>query len=190
MSMKVYIAAPIFTAYQLGVVQGIKDLLEDLKYEVFSPYHASRPIWKGRAPKECSEAERRQVLLGNVNNLNRPTHLLVAWVGGSRHSRSTDNGVAWEMGYFHNRVTRGDYGTEGPPPLTLAYIDPMDARQDMNLMLAGTVEAVARGGTELSRALALHSTGRYAKMTAEFRPDRHIQQEATSLPEYLKRPIQ
>lgn len=176
--MKAYIAAPIFTPEQLAVVEAIWEALNFNSYEIFSPYHESRRVWRGRAPKDCTEYERKCVLDGNVNNLNGPTSLLVAWVGGSPISKSTDNGVAWEMGYFHNRVSRGDYQSESPPPMTVAYIDPTDARQDMNLMLAGTVDSAARGISELKRAISLHAGGRYAKLRAEFHPRRLIQHEA------------
>lgn len=178
--MKAYIAAPIFNDHQLGVVEGIKDLLEYYKYDVFSPYHASREIWKGRAPKDCTKAERTVVLEGNVNNLLRPTNLLVAWVGGTEDGR-TDTGVAWEMGFFHNRATRGDYSEFTPPPLTLAYIDPKDKRQSMNLMLAGTVYAMARGGTELQVALHLHAQRELVMLGDNFRPDRHVQHESDTI---------
>lgn len=173
--MKAYIAAPIFTANQLAVVEGIKSLLEVYGYDVFSPYHASREIWKGRAPRDCAPEERAAVLDGNVENLNRPTNLLLAWVGGGDH---IDTGVAWEMGYFHNRTVRGDYGDTTPKPFTIAYIDPMDPRQTMNLMLAGTVGAMARGGTELRTAIELHSRRQLETLENVFRPDRLVKHES------------
>lgn len=181
--MKAYLAAPIFTAHQLAVVGGIQDLLEHLGYEVFSPYHASRAIWNGRAPSQCTEEERQAVLKGNIMNLDRPTSLLVAWVGGTEDGR-TDTGVTWELGYFHNRVVRNDYYHEsgnGVPPMTLAYIDPQDKRQNMNLMLAGTIDAVARGGTELQRALSLHAAGLRVQMMEEFHPSRNILHEGQEM---------
>lgn len=177
-SRKAYIAAPIFTPEQLAVVECIKYVLTYAGYEVFSPYHASRQVWRGRAPKDCTEEERKRVLDGNVVNLNGPTSLLVAWVGGSRTNKSTDNGVAWEMGYFHNRVLRGDYQSDSPVPMTVAYIDPIDARQDMNLMLAGTVDAAARGVVQLQRAVSLHAGGRYDELRDEHHPSHLIRHEA------------
>jgi nucleoside 2-deoxyribosyltransferase len=105
----------------LDVVDALEHNLLAESFEVFSPYAASQQIWKGRAPKDCTPAERQQVLNGNVINLMRPTRLLVAWVGGTDDGR-VDTGVAWEMGFFHNRCIRGDYYNTSDIA-SLAYID-------------------------------------------------------------------
>lgn len=169
--MKAYLAAPIFNPAQLAVVTDINNSLVSNNFEVFSPYAASQQIWKGRAPKDCTPEERAAVLKGNIVNLEFPTELLVAWVGGTEDGR-VDTGVCWEMGFFYNR-TRMNHS----PAHTLAYIDPADKRQAMNLMLAGTVQAVANGLAELQEALALYRLEGARSMAAAFHPDRHIQHE-------------
>lgn len=172
---KAYLAAPIFNPEQLAVVAELNNRLDDEGFEVFSPYEASRAIWKGRAPKDCTPEERGEVLLGNVRNLTSPTRLLVSWVGGTDDGK-TDTGVAWEMGFFQNRIYRGDY-FEKRDLATLVYIDPMDLRQSMNLMLAGTVTAVSRGLDEFAAALRVFKLGGADSLAARFDPDRHIKHE-------------
>jgi nucleoside 2-deoxyribosyltransferase len=173
--MKAYLAAPIFTPEQLDVVDALEHNLLAESFEVFSPYAASQQIWKGRAPKDCTPAERQQVLNGNVINLMRPTRLLVAWVGGTDDGR-VDTGVAWEMGFFHNRCIRGDYYNTSDIA-SLAYIDRSDKRQHMNLMLAGTVTGVALGLDEFRSALRAFKLGGARILADQFHPDRRIAHE-------------
>lgn len=173
--MKAYIAAPIFNPHQLSVVGGITNLLETAGIEFFSPYEASQAIWNGRAPKDCSPEERAQVLQGNIDNLN--CDLLVAWVGGTENGK-TDTGVVWEMGYAN---------ALGVP--TLAFIHEHDVRDNMNLMLAGTVDGVVKGYEELDKALRLigsrNPSGEWVTedmeivsiLSEQFHPDRHIAHE-------------
>lgn len=168
---KVYLAAPIFTPPQLKVVERIYKILVDRKFMVFSPYHNSQEIWQGRAPKDCTPEERGRVLTDNINGLDW-CDILLCWVGGM--GGFTDPGVVWEMGYAH-RVSRQRNGGL----LTLAYIDDTDKRSNMNLMLAGTVDAVAKGFEELDRALRYLQPGSsdWAIVKDSFHPDRHIEHE-------------
>lgn len=174
-SPKAYIAAPIFTAEQLAVVDTIKLLLDHEGYNYFSPYDASRAIWRGRAPEDCTPEERARVLDGNVVNLNRPTRLLIAWVGGTPDGK-VDTGVAWELGYFHHRERVMDYYSHNDIA-SLAYIYKNDVRQNMNLMLAGTVTGVVKGDRELHAALRAFKLGGARLLGDQFNPDRHIAQE-------------
>lgn len=173
---KCYIAAPIFNKNQLQVVNSIHMMLKLLEYEIFSPYHASREIWKGRAPKDCSQEERDQVLRGNIDNLHW-AELLLCWVGGTEDGR-TDTGVVWEMGYFNAlsdwRIRAAPEGMQG---FTLAYIDPTDKRHNMNLMLAGTVSAVCYGQAQLHRALEMLRQDQQ-EVRREFDPDKQVIHEA------------
>lgn len=141
--MKIYLAAPIFNPQQLEVVNLLKDAAEENGHEVFSPYHNSVDIWQGRAPKDCSPEERRQVLDDNIRNIDW-CEVLLAWVGGM--GGFTDPGVVWEMGY----AFRGG-------KFTLCYIDNvLDAeRQSMNLMLAGTVDAVVTHRDDMLAAMSV-----------------------------------
>lgn len=149
---RVYIAAPIFNPNQLKVVRDITIMLKVMEYEYFSPYDNSQGIWKGRAPKDCSQEDRDRVLADNIINLNW-AEVLLCWVGGTEDGK-TDTGVVWEMGHF-NALKR--YGGSDPTArrFTMAYINPDDKRQNMNLMLAGTVDAVTQGPAQLYRALTM-----------------------------------
>jgi nucleoside 2-deoxyribosyltransferase len=173
--MKAYIAAPIFTPQNLAVVGAIKELLEESGFDIFSPYDASQAIWNGRAPKDCSPEERAQVLDGNVANLFG-VDLLVAWVGG-REDKSTDNGVAWEMGFVNALRRDHDALEHGGEYNTIAYIHPDDVRQDMNLMLAGTVQAAVRGLDDLRAALRAYKLGGIGGILPRFHPDNLIAHE-------------
>jgi nucleoside 2-deoxyribosyltransferase len=171
--MKVYIAAPIFNAAQLAVVRDITMALKLLEYEYFSPYEASQAIWKGRAPKDCTPEERAQVLQGNIGNLHW-ANLLLAWVGGTVDGR-TDTGVVWEMGYFNALTTV----TPTAQLLTLGYIHSTDKRQHMNLMLAGTIDAVCYGPAQLHKALEMAQEKEWGhlRVKAKFHPDAHLLHE-------------
>lgn len=171
---RAYLAAPIFNEEQLAVMKYIHMTLSLLEFEVFSPYHASQDIWKGRAPKDCSQEERDQVLRGNIDNLDW-AELLVCWVGGTVDGR-TDTGVVWEMGHF-NALRR--FGGSDPTQhrFTLAHIDPADKRQSMNLMLAGTVDAVCYGPAQLHRALESIQRGGHEVVRNTYHPDKHLLHE-------------
>lgn len=141
--MKIYLAAPIFTRPQLIVVSYLRDLALRRGHIVFSPYHNSADIFKGRAPKDCSPEERAQVLEDNIKNIEW-CEVMLAWVGGM--GGFTDPGVVWEMGY-----------ARASDKFTLAYLDRLldRERQSMNLMLSGTIDAICRSHIEISQALTL-----------------------------------
>lgn len=169
MTSRVYLAGPIFNPEQLAVVQWLKDELEVSGVEVFSPWHNSQGIFKGRKPADCSADERAQVLTDNIKGLDWCDYLL-AWVGGM--GGFTDPGVIWEMGYVGKRSgSPAAYGRGAVLPMTIAYIDDSDDRQSMNLMLAGTVEAVVKGRDEFRRARLFLSDGEVAAIQAVWHPD-------------------
>lgn len=179
---KCYLAAPIFNKKQLAVVSNITMTLKLLEFQYFSPYEASNSIWKGRAPKDCTSEERSQVLLGNIEHLVW-ADLLIACVGLTEDGK-TDTGVTWEMGYFNalnlqaNELVR--QGIHAPQNFTLAYIDPDDERQHMNLMLAGTVDAVAWGPAQLHNALkklAMAAPGSQNDVRKQYDPSKHLLHE-------------
>jgi nucleoside 2-deoxyribosyltransferase len=151
--MEVYLAAPIFTKPQLEVVHAIRGtiLREFPDAHLFSPYHNSQEIFAGRKPQECTAEERARVLDDNIAYLD-VCDLLFAWVGGM--GGFTDPGVVWEMGYVHARKRNS-----GSFPYTIAYIDDTDARPSMNLMLAGTVDAVVRGHADMRNVFWHLGTG-------------------------------
>lgn len=175
--------APIFNEAQLRLVERMKSTLEAFGFRVFSPYHASREIWAGRKPSECSPEERHAVLLGNVVNLD-DTELAVAVLGMTdldvpkdqvdpKVHGKTDTGVAWEMGYATSlngavRV-KGQSNPVYAEPFVLGYVDPADVRQgkDVNLMLAGTLDAAVRGMRQFRRAVELYANHN-PKAMAEF----------------------
>lgn len=177
--MRYYIAAPIFNSHQLKVVNDIKEMIEKDTLgpsEVFSPYHASREVWKGRAPKDCTPEERKRVLDGNIVNLHW-CDVLVAWVGGTE-SGKTDTGVVWEMGYAEALQS---YSHRKESPFTLAFIHPDDLRSEMNLMLAGTVDAVAHGLDALRDALQLLNYGAETRVREKYHPDSNIHHEGEKI---------
>jgi|SRR5882672_1522879 len=170
-----YIAAPIFNDDQRAVVEQLKEALESTGFEIFSPYHASQKIFNGRKPADCTPEERAMVLRGNVSHLH--CHLLLAWVGGNEGG-FTDPGVVWEMGYAGALAGAPAAFGRGPGyPFTLAYIHDTDERQAMNLMLAGTVDGVVKGGQELAVALAMGARRNWATLSSTFTPDRLLAQD-------------
>lgn len=178
-----YIAAPIFSDQHLQVVNQITAVLKMHEYEYFSPYEASRPVWQGRAPKDCTPEERATVVRGNIDGM-RWADVLVAWVGGQRNPMaSTDTGVVWEMGYF-NALTNGPSTDEEVigvytrrKRFTLGYIHPNDIKRDMNLMLAGTVDAIAYGQAELSQALSFLGVDELDACRTLFAPSKRVLHE-------------
>jgi len=150
--MKVYLAAPIFNPQQLEIVELMKFAAEEEGHEVFSPYHESRGIWNGRAPKDCSPNERRQVVFQNVRNLDW-AEVILAWVGGYPEG-FTDPGVLWELGYAGCRSGVPAIETaQARVPFSVGYIDSTDTRRGMNLMLAGTLDYGVLGRESLERFL-------------------------------------
>jgi nucleoside 2-deoxyribosyltransferase len=162
--MRIYLAAPIFNHDQLAIVQFLKDSAEEHGHEVFSPYHNSKDVWQGRAPADCTPAERKKVLDDNISYLYW-ADVLLAWVGGG--TGYTDPGVIWEMGLTYSLHN-----------MQIAYLDEeLDAaRQSMNLMLAGTVDAVITNRINLQSAMYMLANETRATVKAAFPPD-VLQQE-------------
>jgi nucleoside 2-deoxyribosyltransferase len=177
----IYIAGPIFNPSQLKVIENIKSVIKLHGHTYFSPYEASRPIWNGRAPKDCTPEERQAVVNGNIRSLHE-CDVLVAWVGGQQSEReSADTGTVWEMGYYKAlHIMRAPGNTylsgEFAPRVTIAYVDPRDVRQNMNLMLAETVDAACRGMAQLSIALDMLKRDTL-EMRERFAPSKLILQE-------------
>lgn len=146
--LNVYLAAPIFNPHQLEVVSMMKREIEEADHAVFSPYHESRDIWNGRAPKDCTPAERRSVVFQNVRRLDW-AHCVLAWVGGYPEG-FTDPGVLWELGYAGCRSGVPAIETSLPRvPFSVGFIHDSDTRRGMNLMLAGTLDYGVKGEGEL-----------------------------------------
>lgn len=79
---RVYIGGPLFTSNQKEVLEKVRVFLdEDDRFEYFSPGESSADIWKGRAPKNCSEDDRQRVFEDNYMNVVW-ADVLVAWIGG------------------------------------------------------------------------------------------------------------
>jgi hypothetical protein len=145
---RAYIAGPIFNEENLSVVNQIEDMLLRAGFEIFSPYRASREIWKGRKPADCSEQDRRLVLEGNISHLHW-CDLLIARIGGTADGR-IDTGTCWEMGYAHAL----NHDWDDPRPVTLAFQPDPDGRP-LNLMLSGTVHGYATSWPALSLTISL-----------------------------------
>lgn len=138
--MKVYLAAPFFTPGQRHVVARIRERLERFDHHIFDPELESRSVWKGRAPAECTDADRRQVL-----NLNRQgimhADAVVAWLRGTG-GNFTDQGVVWELGYAF---------AMGIP--TIGFVAMEETAQEVNLMIAASIDAVVHE-THITSALS------------------------------------
>jgi len=176
MSTRFYIAAPIFTDAQLHVVCDIKEIIEDRKHDVFSPWHNSREIWKGRAPADCTPEEREQVLNDNINYLDWCS-FLVSWVGGYEQGY-TDPGVIWEMGYAKCLKNHREKLVIAGWPHTIAYIHDDDVRKGMNLMLAGTVDFVAVGISEMMSVIDIITNETLEALAPTYSPTRLPQEQA------------
>lgn len=184
---KVYVAGPLFTDVQREVGEKIRAWLdEDPRFEYFLPLESSSKIWKGRAPKDCSQADRDQVFQDNWSNIEW-ADVLVAWVGGmdsitnaagnnlvSRIYEDSMSGTPYpgEIDGFleaYNKEYKPappDIGTGwemgfafGTSTDVLAYIDETDKRQSMNLMLELGVQGVAKGFDQLKSALERYHMG-------------------------------
>lgn len=140
--MKAYIAAPFFRPHQLQVVTNLHVLVSELGFEVFNPYEASRAIWAGRPPAECGPDERQAVLNQNRKAI-KEAHVVVAWLRGTG-GPFTDQGVVWELGYATGILCR---------PLTLGYLAEDEAADDVNLMIAESLDAACQGLHDLAAAL-------------------------------------
>lgn len=188
---KAYLASPIFTPQHLSVVNRIASVASMGHWDYFSPYEQSRPIWNGRAPKDCTPEERKAVVEGNIAGL-RWADVLVAWTGGHQHAMaSADTGTVWEMGYFKalmdtpvidDKVIGAYYKR---PRFTIAYIDPRDMKQNLNLMLAETIDSAVYGTAQLSQALDMlrSNTPKLDMVRETFHPSKLVLHERDPLPE-------
>ncbi len=79
---RIYIGGPLFTPSQQNVLGRIREWLkEDERFEYFDPREDSAKIWKGRAPKDCTDEDREKVFRANADNVVW-ANVLIAWVGG------------------------------------------------------------------------------------------------------------
>lgn len=154
----VYVAAALFTPMQMRVNARIAAIVKEVGMAPFLPSVMSAEIWQGRAPKDCEPWERQAVVQGNVEGMNR-ARIMIARVSGD--TKEVDTGVAWEMGYFfalakqeleewgHDRS-----GIVAPETrILIAYLEPSDRHQSLNLMLAETVSAAVYGDAQLHMCL-------------------------------------
>lgn len=175
---QVYLAAPLFTPHQKWVIAQVRQVMEDVGFNVFSPLDESKHIWNGRAPAECGPEERKAVMQMNKDGVGS-SDVVFAWLGGwepwrdmkmqlsevGLHTGSVgvtisdgtlkrlipslpDTGVVWEMGYANALGIQ-----------TLAYLHEGEGDRNFNLMLSETVDAVARGLVELHNALKVAKDG-------------------------------
>lgn len=169
---KIYLAAPLFTPHQIDTINYLKKYLEyEVGAKIFSPYHASREIWAGRKPADCSPEERALVLNQNIINLHW-CDILVSWLQreDSDYNGRTDTGVAWEMGYLNclSRRNGGNY------PVSIGYIHPHDPLppSGVNIMLSQTIDAVVAGPKDLKAAILLATVGKFDHMREQFSIDK------------------
>lgn len=172
MALNAYLAAPLFTPEQQSTVAEMHAYMRRHGYKVFDPLENSQKIWNGRKPSECTAEERAQVLNDNIYHLD--CELLVAWVGGWPETGLPDTGVVWELGYFTALKT---VRFTGYNRAALVYIDDQDTKQNLNLMLAGTIDAVARGVDELDKALWAYKNQGKTGLVAAFSPSRIIRDQ-------------
>lgn len=171
MTLKIYIAGPLFNAEQQVVMNQLDNKAARLGAEVFNPYRASREIWAGRAPKDCTAEDRAKVLEQNVQHLFW-CDVLWAWVGGTEDGR-VDTGACWEMGYV--AALSGTPALQGRPgtrrPYTVAFQRDIDAdKRPLNLMLAGTVDALVTGRGSADEAMALLVEKQFELCSTKFSP--------------------
>jgi hypothetical protein len=146
--MKAYIAAPIFTPEQLDVVSKLSSCVPD-HWEIFSPYEASREIWKGRRPADCSPKERLKVTRQNYENV-ADSDVIICWLNGRHPDGRADTGVTWEMGFGY----AVSFLQHRPEPVQIGFLHNWFAMpKDLNLMLTGTLDALVDTYAKLQIAL-------------------------------------
>lgn len=128
-NLKIYLAGPLFTPYQQRTLDNVYGDLRRVGARVFSPYHNSQAIWKGRAPKDCSPEDRRIVLEQNMSNLNCAA--VFAWLRGTP-GEFTDQGTVWEMGYAECLAVP-----------VVGWVRRDESLKNVNLMIAANLLAVA-----------------------------------------------
>lgn len=127
---KVYLAAPFFTPYQKSVCRQVREDIEAKGWKVFDPDLASRDIWQGRPPAECTPTERQAVLAQNMTGI-RGADVVVAWMRGTG-GPFTDQGVVWELGYAYS------FGK----PIIGFIADDESTAERVNLMMAESIDAL------------------------------------------------
>jgi Nucleoside 2-deoxyribosyltransferase len=150
MTDRAYVAAALFTPAQIRVNNRIAAIVRNVGMEPVLPSEMSAEVWKGRAPKDCTREERRQVVSLNITGM-LTSRIMIARVSGD--TKEVDTGVAWEMGYFRALLSAVQM-TDGRPRIPIAYIEPSDRVQSLNLMLAETVHAAVYGDAQLHALLS------------------------------------
>jgi nucleoside 2-deoxyribosyltransferase len=145
-----YIAAALFTPAQIRVNGQIAAIVRDVGLSPLLPSEMSAPVWQGRAPKDCTSEERRQVLDLNINGLH-DSQYVIARVSGD--TKQVDTGVAFEMGYYR-ALMDFEKPLDDDRRYLIAYIEPSDAAQSLNLMLAESVDAAVYGQAQLHALLS------------------------------------
>lgn len=191
--MRAYLATPLFTPHQRLVLHQMKELLEELGFELFSPLHESQAIWAGRAPAQCTSEERKAVVEQNAVNVGT-SDLVVAWIGGWNPSGAVidqvlsriahDKGVIADDPDITAAVRRlspslpdvgvtwelGYANASGTP--VLAYLDDTDEDRTFNLMISETCSGMARGMQQLRDQLEeFLSTGKVVPGFLESEPE-------------------
>lgn len=141
--IQVYLAAPFFTPEQLLVVERLENLIRG--FPVFSLYspRADGVLMK-MSPEERKKATKK-IFDRNVYQMME-ADLMIAVVDGR------DTGTTWEMGYaFAREITIVTY---------------TDKDYGLNVMIQESVEAHARGMTDMRAILEAINTHSYEKLRA------------------------
>lgn len=145
-----YIAARLFTPAQIRVNARIAAIVREVGMEPVLPSEMSAPVWRGRSPKDCTPEERCQVVEMNITGMHG-SRIMVARVSGD--TKEVDTGVAWEMGYFLALSRVPLHLNYNKVRILIAYIEPSDREQSLNLMLAETFHAAVYGDAQLHACL-------------------------------------
>jgi nucleoside 2-deoxyribosyltransferase len=182
-----YIAAALFTPAQIRVNGQIAAIVREVGLSPLLPSEMSAPVWQGRAPKDCTSEERRQVLDLNIQGLH-DSQYVIARVSGD--TKQVDTGVAFEMGYYRAVIDfeNWTYGDHKDRRYLIAYIEPSDKAQSLNLMLAESVDAAVYGQAQLHQLLTMllvtekrqpceGKDQSIATLLAKFAPDKIVMHE-------------
>ena len=99
----VYIASGWFSPEWLQEVEDLKQVLEDLKLDYFSPKDYAI------AEETASNDTQKQIFDGNVEHLDKCDWMIC-------NTRNKDMGTIWEAGYFYARNKPIVYFCAGLPP--------------------------------------------------------------------------
>ena len=126
-SVRVYLAAPLFSEAETRYNRHLRDLLCQAGYEVYLPQE------QGEDARHRTERDDRTIFERHAKALQE-TEIVVAVCDGP----DTDSGTAWEMGYAH---------ALGKSVIAIRTDSRrLDARRQLNLMLEQS--AVVVGSTE------------------------------------------